>query len=226
VIYSGRSTGAFGGTIAFEWEPDPDVVAMELIRTADSLEDRSQPLLFSRAIAIEEHLDHFQDQAGPDGEAWAPWAASYYPVAVVQNIGDILERTLALEYAMVAPGAYPITNDSVFFSTAGLPTYWNWMQEGTGTFGNWGKVDTQTAEIKARGKQLYMPKGTNWNIGRGQAIPARPFVGMSIEAQMKILEVFELWFDETVSGTFIRGGRNVLAQRTAGGQFTGKQVVF
>jgi hypothetical protein len=222
-VFSGRATGAFGGSVFFEWEPDPDVVAMELIRTADRLDDMSQPLLLAREIAISEHLDHFKDQSGPDGEAWAPWASSYEPVARVNNIGDILERTLDLEYAMVDPGAYPISKDSVFFSTGGLPHYWLWNQEGTGSFSDWGRRDTMKADIESRGN-IFMD--TPMGIGKGQALPARPFVGMSVEAQLRILEVFDMWFSTAITSSFTRGGRTVMAERGAGGRFTGRQVIL
>lgn len=225
-IFTGRATGAFGGTISFEWYPDPDVVAMELIETSENLEDRSVPLALSRVVAQQEHMDHFESQSDPEGTPWRPWSASYAPIAAATNVGQILQRYMDLEYAVVSPEAYPVTLDSVFFSTAGLPEYWLWNQEGTGSFQNWGFIDTRTEEIRSRGLKVYMPGGINWGIGKGQALPARPFVGMSVEAQLKILEIFDMWFDSAVTSVFQRGTKLVVAQRAAGGQFTGRSVVI
>lgn len=223
-FFTGRQTGAFAGTISFDWYPDPDVVAMELIQTAENLEDRSVPLALSRLVAQQEHLEHFETQSGPDGEAWRPWASSYEPIARATNAGEILERTLALEEAMVEPSAYPITQDSVFFSTAGLPEYWLWNQEGTGSFSNWGARDDIIERTVAGG--LPLERNVGFGIGKGSALPARPFIGMSVEAQLKILEIFDLWFNNAVTSVFARRGKVVLAEHQPSGAFSGSQVVI
>jgi hypothetical protein len=191
--------GSFApGTISFTWVPDPEVVAQELIETANNLEDRSGPLLLSQGIAIQDMMERFKTKTDPDGEAWQQWAPSYAPVAERTNVGGLLERTQDMRDAATDTDAYEITPDSVFFSTASLPPYWEWIHSGTGgtsvtrvqvpitgPLGN--IVGTETASLVEGGE------------GRGNALPPRPFVGVSFGAQMEILEVFDKWFDEAIS---------------------------
>ena len=218
--YSGASSvGAFfPGTISFDWIPEPEVVASELIETANRLEDRSGPLAISRQIAIDDMREHFEGQHDPEGNPWLPWSESYEPRARAQNIGEILQRTMDLQDAATAPGAYPITDDSVFFDTSGLPFYWSWHQEGTGGTDIFRTTHAQTGEDVA-----FREFGEE---GRGKALPPRPFVGISFEAELEIIEVFDQWFDSAIAlATSPTGkvfGRHAL--RGPGGRFISKNA--
>lgn len=222
-IYSGNATGAFGGTITFDWVPDPEVVAAEIIQTAENLEDRSSPLALSRQIAIGDMRERFMTETSPGGDAWAPWADSYKPYAEGINAG-ILRRSGALYGAATSEGAYPITADSVFFSTAGLPEYWIYHQ--TGALRTAGasreEAEAHVEFIRSLGSE-FVPGGAGTGIN---VLPARPFVGLSFEAELQILEVFDQWFAGAVAigatSTGRLGRRHAL--RGPGGQFISREA--
>jgi len=207
--------GAFaGGTISFTWVPDPEVVAQELIETAGRLEDRSDPLLISREIAIQDMQERFKTKSDPDGKAWVKWAPSYAPIAERVNKGGLLERDQIMKDAATSPGAYPVTESSVFFSTAGLPPYWLWIQQGTG-----GTRVFRAGEKSPIGE--LKSDLTFGGEGRGNAMPPRPFVGVSFEAQLQIVEVFDQWFEGAVTMGVSSKGKVFArhARRGPGGRF-------
>lgn len=199
-----------GGTsITFEWIPRPEEVANRIFQLAEQLEDMSVPLAISRGIAIADTREHFTKQQSPSGEAWAPWAPSYAKKAASQNVGKILQRTMSLQEAATDPAAYIISNDSLFFSTAGLPEYWIWNYAGTVGEGVDIAFMREFSEDPATGK---MARGTT-GVGRGHALPPREMVGISYEAQLQILETFEAWFNGAINTAVVRGGRSYGAFR-------------
>lgn len=226
-IFGGRAVGAFApGTISFDWTPEPEVVAAELMVTAGRIEDRSQPLLLSERVAIADMRERFETETDPDGNAWVPWAASYMPKAMSTNMGGILHRFGALQAGATDPGAYSITNDSLFFSTAGMPEYWIYHQTGADR-----NVDSDSAGFAEtiRG-QNFRQGGTGERLDLRKTgvnlLPARPFVGPSFEAQLQMMEIFDQWFGGIVNETFSRGSKVVAVKRGAGGRFTSQQQVF
>lgn len=202
--------GAFaGGTISFTWVPDPEVVAQELIATANRLEDREGPLLISRQIAINDMEERFATKTDPDGNPWPPWAPTY-------TGNKMLDLTGAMKGAATAPGAYPVTTESVFFNTGGMPEYWIWHQEGTGGTQVFHGGEMSPIGEVGEGKSL-----TIGGEGRGNALPPRPFVGISFEAQLKIIETFDQWFEGAITlGVSSKGTAfSRFARRGAGGRF-------
>lgn len=189
-VYSGLSTGAFRGTISFEWIPEPEVIAAALIETSEYLEDRSAPLALSRQVAQDDMRERFETKTSPEGAAWAPWAESYAPIAAATNVGGLLERTGAMRAAALSEAAYPITKDSVFFDTSNLPFYWIYHQLGASR----GAEDEWFRSMQAAGLLKEGATATGVNF-----MPARPFVGTSFEAQLRILEVFDQWFAGAVA---------------------------
>lgn len=202
-------SATFGGTsvITFNWAPDPEEIAQELLALSNKLEDRSGPLALSAEIAMADHREHFENEEGPDGGGWAPWADSYRPIALARGQSKILQWTGALMGGATSPSAFPITADSVFFSTGEMPDYWEPLYHGTG--------GTQVIRAGLEYVKDVVLKG----FGRGGALPPRPMIGMSTEALLQMLEVFEQWFDGAINTTFARGGRIVGAKRGPGGQF-------
>lgn len=204
--------GAFaGGTISFTWIPEPEVVAQELIATANRLEDRRGPLLISRSIAISDMEERFKTRTDPDGNAWPAWSPAYAPRG-----NRMLDLTGAMKGAAMAPSAYPVTNESVFFNTAGMPPYWTWHQEGTGgTQVFRGGEMSPIGEI-GEGKSLVFG-----GEGRGKALPPRPFVGISFEAQLKIIETFDQWFQGAITLGVSPAGKafSRYSRRGPGGRF-------
>lgn len=226
-VYGGRAVGAFSpGTISFDWVPDPEVVAQELMVTAGRIEDRSQPLLLSERIAILDMRERFDTETDPEGNPWVPWAPSYEARAKAVNKGGILHRFGELESAATDPNAYWITDTSLFFSTGGLPEYAMWHQlgasRGLDTEGEGFAETIRSQGFKQGGEGARLDlRGTGANL-----LPARPFIGPSFEAQLQMIEIFDQWFDNIINETFARGGRTVAIKRGPGGRFTKQQSVF
>jgi len=213
-----RAGRAIGGTITFDWTPEPEVIAKELFRTADALEDRSVPLAMSREVARADVRERFETNTTPDGGAWADWARDY------PDSTFALKRTYALMGAATSPSAYPVTHDSVFLRTGGFPEYWIYHQEGADRGGG-GITDREQwiADVKAMGMEVDEELLAAVSEGGGGNLPARPFLPISDEAQYAILEVFESWFDTVVSSfggvraSFTKTGQ--LRWRGPGGRF-------
>ena len=240
MLHSGASVGAFApGTISFDWEPDPEVVAAEYMVTAGRLEDRSQPLLLSARIARADTTERFETQTDPDGYHWQEWSDNYRPYAEATNQGEILQQFMTLQDAATSSGSYPITADSVFINTGGWPEYWSWHQTGKvrQVSGEGGGAEAGEAEgiASALGISLAEARemmreeaGTSKKAGIGiNVLPRRAFLGPSLDAQLRMVEVFNQWFGGVIEETFTRGGRVVAVRRGAGGKFIkgGQQII-
>lgn len=211
-IYSGQSAvGAFfPGTISIDWVPDPNVVANELLVAAGRIEDRSRPLALSREVMVEDVVERFETQTSPEGEPWKPWAPSYVPKAGP----SLLVLTGDLVHAATSTGSYPITEDSIFLSTAGWPDYWAWHQFGAERRAG-GESAESSREFMERAQSLGLEFLEGVDVGGIgiNTLPARPYIGPSFEAQLRMLEIFDQWFGGIVSSVFTRGGRAVAARR-------------
>jgi hypothetical protein len=188
------------------------------METALALEDRSGPLALSREVAIRDTHEHFEKEESPEGRSWAPWAESY--AKRTKSSGILKGETGDLQSSVTAPSAYPATDDSLFFNANVMPDY-GFMNY----FGSGGTIDLRKGESHPSfaggdpAAEDIVLKGD----GRGNALPARPMVGVSFEAQLQIAEIFEAWFDGAITGTFMRRGRVTAFKRGPGGKFA-KQV--
>lgn len=214
--------GTWGGTVTFTWEPDPHIVAAEIMRVAEALEDMTKPLLASQAVARADMQVRFDTDTDPDGAAWMPLDEDY--ARKKQSMGydpsDILTATGAGESAATSPAAFPIMGDTLFYDTGSLPDYMLYHQHGSGE-GNVGQAADYRQRVAAgaygKGETSHVSQG----IGRGNALPKRPFIGISEKAQIQIIEIFDLWFDEASSISIGKGG--IVQERGPGGRF-GKRL--
>lgn len=204
------SYGALGGVISFEWVPDPEVLAGEIMKLAGYLENFIPPLEASKGIAKQDMQMHFDTETSPDGAAWAQLDPDY--AAKRGSAHPILQLTGAMHDAAVSDAAYAIDGHDLFFNTGGLPFYWIFHETGreaVAGFSEWVKKARSdlglTAEIDVS----------------GSGMPARPFVGISFAAQLAILEAFDAWFAGGVSGFYTHPGGTV-QRRGATGQFGSK----
>ena len=207
--YAGYGAGAFGalgGIIEFKWEPDPETLAVEVMRIAGYLENFIPPLTASRAIAQADMENHFATESGPDGEAWAQLAEE--TVRKRGSAHPILQDSGELHAAAVSPSGFQIAGDALFIDTSNYPYYWAFHQ--TGTSGAPGM-----AEFIARARQagLTVDEGA---LGGG--MPARPFVGISEDAELQIVEVFDAWFAGAIAGFYEHPG-GTIQTRLPSGQF-------
>lgn len=201
----GSFTGAFGGTITFEWAPDPLIVAKELEGMASALNNMIMPLEASRQIAAQDIQRRFDTKTAPDGSPWEPWSWSYADRAAATNVGGLLEKTGAMRAAAASPSAFDVNayvgGGEVVFTGAGLPDYWMAHQEGAT------RTRSGASELKAAG---FGDIGAN-------VLPARPFVGLSEEGELAIVDIFDEWF-AGVTGFFVGAGGNV-QRRLSSGRF-------
>lgn len=188
-------------TVTISSAPNPYDIQAQLTEIAGELENVQLPLAVSSAILRDDMQRHFDEEVDPDGNAWVPLDEEY--LASKESMGypsDILHRTGNLEAAATNPEAFKVIGDGLFFDTSGLPSYSLLHQTGHGAE-NAGVASNH--RFAARNEEGYSKREggahSGQGIGRGNALPARPFIGMSEEAETQVWEVFDLWFDEATS---------------------------
>lgn len=210
--FAGRAAGSFGGAggaLEFFWIPNPLAVSNEIFRIADYVHDVAVPLRIAKEIARADMRRKFRTQTDPRGHEWHQWSASYAPIARRTNKGKILQRTGKMEEAAVSEEAWVVTGNMLFFNTANMPRgkrgepYWYFHETGT----------AEEYEIHFAGRTLSGFE--NIAVGAGNALPPRPFIDISDEGRLQILEAVDQWFD----GGIELGGVKVNVARGARGRF-------
>lgn len=175
--------------ISYLWaEPDPDLVAQQLIEVADELEDLAEPMTIAGEMTRIDIQNRFKSGIDPSGRPWDEWAESYEPWALVHSTGPIfgdranLHLTGDLKRGLDDRSIFIGTNAGLFVDVSGLPEYWAWN--------NFGAPDRKTA---SRGTDVFGDIG-----GGNNPLPERPFMGISTVARAKIDQMFVLWFEESV----------------------------
>lgn len=194
------SFGALGGEITFEWVPDPEVVAGKIMGLAGYLENFIPPLEASKGIARQDMEMHFDTESSPEGTPWASLSEEY---AAKRGAHPILQLTGAMHDAAVSDAAYLVDGSDLFFDTSGLPPYYIFHETGT-----------EHGFMRQFAEQM----GESLVAGAATKMPARPFIGISFEAQLAIVEAFDAWFEGGVSGFYTHPGGTVQT-RLPGGQF-------
>lgn len=199
------------------------------MEVANNLENTAEPLLAASRILAEDTQERFTIETDPDGNEWIPLDEEY--LASKLSLGyppDILHRTGDLEKAATDIAAYKIVGDSIFFDTSGLPSYGLLHQTGSGEEGNIGAAALH--RFRSRDDEEYRrAEGgphSSLGIGRGNALPARPFIGMSEAAEEKTWALFDLWFDEAITPAtkpYVHPTGGI--QSRIGGRF-GPKIVF
>ena len=171
------------------WSPDPVVIAEEIDIAETRLRRMQVPLNQARYVIAEDVQSHFTEQSDYFGQPWQQWSDSYEQRQ--ENLGDILERTYALEYAASNPENYVVISHSVSAGAYGggevalvgsnLPDYWIWHEQGS--------------------PNRYSPRsGPN-------PLPARPFAGLSTDAEQAIYNIFDAFVDGALIGTLAGSGQ-------------------
>ncbi len=199
--------GVLGGEITVEgqWIPDPEVEANVMMEIAGHLANTARPLLASAAIARGDTQERFDTETDPSGESWAPLDPDYLESKVAAGYPeDILQRTTDLKKAATSGAAWYVDEQNLVFNTGVLPSYGLIHQVGSGEENvgdafNWREtVRSHRASRKAGELSDFEAGGAHdsLGIGRGNALPARPFIGLSDEAIAEIALLFDQWFDE------------------------------
>lgn len=196
--------GVLGGEIHLygQWVPDidePSEAADQLLQLAGYLEDTERPLLGAARIARSDTQKRFDTETDPDGTPWIELDPDYLEYKLSEGFPEnILVRTDRMRRAAVSEGAWLVDNDTLFFDPSGLPFYAALHQSGVG------EENVGVArDMRERQRAVSNREGTKggkdvgMGIGRGNALPARPFIGLSDEAVNEIAYLFDLWFEES-----------------------------
>lgn len=210
--FEAGETGAFGrrgGIITTNILGD-DQLALGFVKLAGYVEETALPLKAAEAIAKADIHERFQTHVDPEGDDWQPLA----PQTVQRKASsptlrtypeDILTHTGLMEKQATADESFTIVSDELVWSSQYMPRYWGVHQEGSGEF------TEIPAEKSVSGKAMKFAASE----GRGRGTPARPFIGLSQEAEAQIIEVFDMWYDEGVS-IAINPGTGIVQQRNHG----------
>lgn len=219
--------GAFEESLEFEWgsqtgryrltapqTSDPIIAANSIDALAADLNDMAMPLEASREVIVRDVELRFQHEQAPDGSPWAEWAESYRPVAERRNIGKLRrEGTEKLYEAATDRSAYRVDGNDMFIDTSGFPDYWAIHQYG-GVVSSPGMKRTRAKERRAAKREERDPK----SVG---AIPARPFLGLSYDAQAAVGDIFDAWLSGEITEFQVNPlrGPGALQPRLRSGRF-------
>ena len=181
--------------IKTDWQPhDPIFEAAAMRQLALELEDFTPALEASKGIVVEDVRQHFEQERGPTGEQWADWAESYAPTAERDNIGKLRRRdTQDLYKAATDRMNYHVDGDALFLDTAGFPIYWAIQQYG-------GLIMSGPTVVK-RVAMRHSPVAETRAAASGHGeIPARPYLGMSAEAETAVVGIFDMWMTGEIIG--------------------------
>jgi Phage virion morphogenesis family len=200
-----------------------------LLITAQAVADIHKPLFASAAVARNDMKIRFETETDPDGKKWVALADYYlhsklskgYPPDILRRTGD-LEDSATGGQSYVDPegeesniGAFKIVGDSVFFDMSEVPEYGMAHQTGSGN------VELVNDPREGHeGETLRFTQGA----GRGQALPRRAWLGMSVDAEAEVWSVFDHWFeDATNPGRGYKVSSSGILQHAPSGRF-GKKV--
>jgi phage gpG-like protein len=187
------------GSIDFleiEWDVDPRITAAAFTELAEEIDrDLVQPAVAARQVIMDDVREHFEREEAPSGERWAPWAPSYAPRAQSENIG-ILRKTEDLYDATQEITSWPIIGNDIWVNTATWPDYWRIHQQG-------GLIMSTQTMIRRMRRRRAKEEGAS-DHGR---IPARPYIGLSEDAELVVFGVYDFWF---------QGKLRIITQRSTG----------
>lgn len=213
-----------GEVISLKWEPPLAEVQAGIMRIAGYLDDTGPPMRASKAIAKADIEQRFDTETDPDGNQWTDLDPEYADHKDAMGFGGnpILTLFGALRSAAGSEAAWDLVGDNeLFFNAGALPDYGIFHQQGTGGGDSVGAHAAHRANA-AYNSTLGLASGgahESLGVGRGKALPARPFIGLSGDAEEQIFEVFDLWFAE---GASIGIGSSGTVQERISGRYGGK----
>lgn len=195
---------------------------LELLTISAELGDVDTPLRGVIGIMRDDMAIRFETETDPDGNEWIPLDEEYLASKV--NLGypeSILTRTSDLRKAATSIESWYVEDGVLFFTTENLPEYGPLHQTGSGEATNVGIAARHRARVTNEpgyGKEVGYGH-TGLGIGRGNALPARPFIGMSEEAELEAGILFEKWFDSAThtGGAGFKVGSHGHAQQIVSG---------
>lgn len=204
-----------------------DLMAAEtlMLEIAGELDNVALPMIAARHVAMEDMQKRFDTETDPEDNPWTPLDPDYWRYKQSLGFPDmILQRTQDLMHAATSADAWLIYENTLMFNPAVLPDYGLLHQEGTGNSSSHGARQEYVERSQAAGN-VVGGTHTSMGIGRGNALPPRPFIGMSEEAEGKIWLIFDEWFEhvgDAASTPYIRSSG--VMQSREGGRFGPKIV--
>lgn len=206
--------------VEYHWaEPDPDIVAQQVISIANQLDDLVEPMAIAGGLTRADIQENFDTETDPSGAPWQPHADSYEPYALAFGSGQILNLTGELKSAATSAAAFVPTNEGLFINTGGFPEWWAWNNFGAERTVAAGGQSLSDVQHRARQIVIREHKSGNKISGKtamsmargefsgGNELPARPFIGLSPEARVKIDAAFALWFEGSIALGISSGGK-------------------
>lgn len=205
-VFAGKAAGAFGaagGTITIEWIPDPELLAQEILRVAHELQDFTIPLTIARQILKDDVRERFQTKTEPGGDKWDSWSDTYAPVAREYNVNGILERTGAMKNAVLSEAAWIMNDDNIILDLGVVRMV---QTESVGEEYNIAILHHTGAVRSGPGARISgfesmssFISAHDVDISKVNHMPPRPFIGPSFDANIRIVETFDKWFDDAIS---------------------------
>jgi hypothetical protein len=223
-------TGAFGrrGGIITTNVLGDDKLELGFVKLAGYIEDTFLPLKAAEGIAKADIHNRFQVHKDPEGDDWDELSDTTVKrkardPRLRSFPEDILTLSGAMEKQATADDSFIIADDELVWTSEHMPRspkgfpYWQVHQSNENTF----ETIALTKFVPGKG---HVETGESARFatteGPGHATPARPFIGLSQEAEEQILAVFDQWYDEGVS-IAINPSTGVVQERV-GGRFGGR----
>ena len=186
--------------ITATWEPEPEQLALQLLRLANYYDNMLTPLLESQRIAIESTELHFETESDPSGVKWPPldgWDEDGEHGGYLRekiNAGypedEILVRTGAGKEAATSSLSWFVSEEALMFEPEGLPEYMKYHQAGTEHLG---VERDRIAKKLAQNEKVTKEEGRIFaQGGQGKYLPQREFIGFGPDD----IELFEVAWNE------------------------------
>jgi len=199
ITRQGQFIGSYGlsagGVIEFDWVPDPIVFSEKILAVKDALEDRTVPLILSQVILQQDIEENFAGEHDPEGQEWAPWSSGFHTDSEGRTVRSVYEdpatgRVTSLRgYAENLPPGH-----------SGMILNWRGILKEAAT--------SDAAFVQVSGQSVNddslffdthgLPPYWEYHQEGTEKMPQRRFLGMSGEAEIQILEVFDEWFQGIV----------------------------
>lgn len=147
----------------------------------------------AQAIAIADMQERFDTETEPDGTPWVALDPNYLRSKLAAGFPpDILHRTGDLERAATNPDTWLIADNELMFDAGALPSYGIIHQVGSSPENAGYRTAAMENEkfTRAPGEK----RTRNFELGKGNALPARPFIGLSEVADANLWRLFDTWF--------------------------------
>ena len=202
------------------WKPgeDPFLAADALGLAERNLSDFTNPLNAARGIIANDVQQNFLTESDPEGVKWKPWAESYFERATRENTSILYKKkqyhdtpgpqlyeaaTKATSYTVVTKGksSRAFGGGAIILNPSALPYYWVLHQEGGELTG-----------YSSKGQAVV------------SKVPARPFLGVSTEAEAAITTAIDFHVEGTLAGAVTKTGQPIFRIPGVGATFGAKRA--